>query len=952
MQLLLLVQLLLSSAAGAAALSATDALALRGAVLDGAVLLPGEAGFADACRIKMRGTCRPSAPDVVVQPRSARDVIAAVRFAKRQRDEGRWGASAGAGAGTGAGASSLPLTIKAGGHSYSCESSALGGLLLELHAGMDWVEPFVVRGGEATATIGAGAVFEQVDAVLEPLGWVMLHGAGAGVGVGGYITSGGVNIYFAAGIAAHQVLRARFVLASGELVEAHERGLRFLAPPHRAGALGYGGSGSGSGTGRAAGAPRVLRSIRDNSLWRALHHGAAKGLGVLLDIDVRLTPATALAQRLQTMVPADKMPLLMPDLAAAMRDMPREMHLHCMMGNRFDRRTHKFFSLSLTAVTTCADGCRADFDLTQSALFRLLTTKWAGVLRSPMQVERGAYHQPHPQHPDWDVFGTGMAELRAAKRARGGAAVGNEEGMWGPQWWIKQASVARNSYGGPLLGDYGCVAGGLCALGGLQHPVYASFCAVLPLPRWLEVAPAVLRAATAAPIAFLPYVSPSHRACACYFWFMPWPRVEASLARARSGEGAAAAAAAAGREVFIDFGCTWQDGAHGSNRRNECQLHTQAVRAAAGLGSSAQDAAGGAARHTNYWNTVTHEEAATIQREEHAATRLHWWGGSATFRLWRQLKARLDPLQLFGRLYDNRRARAASFAKFATVDAADPADRPLHLHAQHALVPAMATLEEAGAALMAIVDARVEVRCPGCDDGAGGGDWVVDLRSTLLHVASPLRRGPSVVPGKLAAGRADVVATFASATAFAAVQSGVMSPMMAVQGEGLAVEGDIATLTRLWLALRATPLLAEVSRDATRTAHYREIIAARARSRGAAGEAPTQPAGSADPGVPQIATATDILALLVVELGAGEMAAARMSPSRAAKLVCAAQSGPELEAVIGSAMTTNIVASDMAEHHPLLALLTNPLAIAAALLGCAKCCVGAARRCRRKKHDA
>ena len=109
------------SGAGAA-LPASDAAALRRSVLDGAVLLPDDAGFKQACAIKMRGTCRPSMPDAVVQPRSARDVIAAVRFAALRR---------------------AALTIKSGGHSYSCESSALGGLLLDMHAGADWVEPFV-----------------------------------------------------------------------------------------------------------------------------------------------------------------------------------------------------------------------------------------------------------------------------------------------------------------------------------------------------------------------------------------------------------------------------------------------------------------------------------------------------------------------------------------------------------------------------------------------------------------------------------------------------------------------------------------------------------------------------------------------------------------------------------------------------------------------------------------
>ena len=85
----------------------------------------------------------------------------------------------------------------------------------------------------------------------------------------------------------------------------------------------------------------MLRRSADTSLYTSFVAGASKGLGVLLDIDVRLTPVSALAQRLTTQVPAASfvehfLPAVLGGYRGkderGVRLRPREVNIHVMRG--------------------------------------------------------------------------------------------------------------------------------------------------------------------------------------------------------------------------------------------------------------------------------------------------------------------------------------------------------------------------------------------------------------------------------------------------------------------------------------------------------------------------------------------------------------------------------------------------------------------------------------------
>jgi FAD/FMN-containing dehydrogenase len=134
--------------------------------IDGTLLRPGDDGWDDAVLIWNGMVAKE--PALVVQPESARDVAAAVRFAS---------------------ARGMPLGIKGGGHNIAGTAIADGGLTLDM-CGMRDV---VVDPEAKLAHVGAGCRLQDVDRATQEHGLATVLGFISEVGVGGLTLGGGLG---------------------------------------------------------------------------------------------------------------------------------------------------------------------------------------------------------------------------------------------------------------------------------------------------------------------------------------------------------------------------------------------------------------------------------------------------------------------------------------------------------------------------------------------------------------------------------------------------------------------------------------------------------------------------------------------------------------------------------------------------------------------------------------
>lgn len=167
--------------------------ALRG-TLGGALLLPGDDGY-DAARAVWNAMID-RRPALIVQPKGAPDVIAAIDFA-RQHD--------------------LPVSIRGGGHNVAGHAVCDGGLMIDLSRmrGVR-VDPQVRR-----AHVEGGATWGDVDGATQAHGLATPGGLISDTGVAGLTLSGGVGwLRSRYGLCIDNIVSARIVTAGGELVTA------------------------------------------------------------------------------------------------------------------------------------------------------------------------------------------------------------------------------------------------------------------------------------------------------------------------------------------------------------------------------------------------------------------------------------------------------------------------------------------------------------------------------------------------------------------------------------------------------------------------------------------------------------------------------------------------------------------------------------------------------------
>lgn len=163
-------------------------------LLHGEVLGAGDDGYDDARRVWNARFDR--RPDMIARCADADDVAAAVGWAAR---------------------SGVPLSVRAGGHSYAGTTVADGGLLIDL-AGMTGVK---VRPDDRVAVVEAGATWGQLDAATQHHGLATTGVTVSSVGVAGSTLGGGTGwLSRCHGNALDNVLAVELVTADGERLRA------------------------------------------------------------------------------------------------------------------------------------------------------------------------------------------------------------------------------------------------------------------------------------------------------------------------------------------------------------------------------------------------------------------------------------------------------------------------------------------------------------------------------------------------------------------------------------------------------------------------------------------------------------------------------------------------------------------------------------------------------------
>ena len=163
----------------------------------GEVLTPDDDGYAEARRI-WNGAHDGRRPAVIVRCTGAADVIAAVGFAR---------------------SNDLTIAVRGGGHSIAGFSTLDEGIVIDLSP-MNGVR---VDTEAQRATVGAGAVWADVDHEAQAHGLATTGGLVSSTGVAGFTLGGGIGwLMRKHGLACDNLVSADVVTADGQLVHASE----------------------------------------------------------------------------------------------------------------------------------------------------------------------------------------------------------------------------------------------------------------------------------------------------------------------------------------------------------------------------------------------------------------------------------------------------------------------------------------------------------------------------------------------------------------------------------------------------------------------------------------------------------------------------------------------------------------------------------------------------------
>merc|ERR1712106_612666 len=164
----------------------------------GAVYLPGQSGFEEKRKV-MNAACT-AQPAVIVVPNFDQDVSTIIKATK---------------------ANNLELSVRSGGHSYTCTNIKEGGVHMDMRSfnKLEMVDTALSPTGKAL-NLGPGRLWGDVLEFAPPETYSYPHGQCRSVGVGGYPLGGGVNwlgTYNKYGYGAEHVLKMKVVLADGSV---------------------------------------------------------------------------------------------------------------------------------------------------------------------------------------------------------------------------------------------------------------------------------------------------------------------------------------------------------------------------------------------------------------------------------------------------------------------------------------------------------------------------------------------------------------------------------------------------------------------------------------------------------------------------------------------------------------------------------------------------------------